>query len=58
MKHLINLDLRLVSLLETSKSDILDFKFNKMTSLIEENNFLNQLSNQFYSVRISKRETN
>ena len=43
------------SLLETSKSDILDFKFNKMTSLIQKNDFLNQLSNQFYSVSVGYR---
>ncbi len=42
------------SLLETSKSDILDFRFNKMTSLIQENDFLNQISNQFYSVGNSR----
>ncbi len=42
------------SLLETSKSDILDFKFNKMASLIQENDFLNQISNQFYSVGNSR----
>ena len=38
------------SLLETNKSDILDIKFNKMESLLDNNLFLNPLSNNFIDV--------
>ena len=41
-------------MLETSKSNVLDFKFNKMAFLIQENAFLSQISNQFSNVGESR----